>query len=101
MRMLVMAAALPDDLPPDLPEEVSNEEAHIRGSLGKPPHEIRKPVVAIGDINADAVTVPHQPLLQIDSHAVQHLKLEVVFRDFIFRRTPDCRSNHARIMRRY
>ena len=39
---------------------------------------VRKPVATIGDINAEAIAVLDELALQIGTHAVKHLELEIV-----------------------
>src|SRR5580698_9211683 len=53
--------------------EGAQEEAHVRGSLGEPPHEIAVPVAAIRHVDADEAALVGQPQLLVGSDAVEHL----------------------------
>src|SRR6267143_7673 len=89
------SCALP---PPALgPEEIAEEEGEIGRALGEAAHEIGKPVAAERDVNAEAVAVLDELALQVDSHAVQHLELEIVLGDFLCGREANGLCDHARI----
>jgi hypothetical protein len=64
-----------------LAEEITGEEAQVGGAFGESTHEVGKPVLAVGNVDADAKTVADQPALQIGAHAVEHLELKIAFRD--------------------
>jgi hypothetical protein len=64
-----------------LAEEITGEEGQVGGAFGESAHEIGKPVLAVGNVDADAKTVADQPALQIGAHAVEHLELKIAFRD--------------------
>src|SRR5271156_2740657 len=80
-------------------QKASDKETEVGGALGKAAHEIRDPIVAVGDVDAQAIAVFHQHALQVGTHAVQHLKLEIVFGNL----PGGCRANgfrdHARVVR--
>src|SRR5882762_9289208 len=82
----------------DLSEEIAGKERQIGGPFSQTAHEIRKPVLPVRNIDSHAKAVAHQLLLQIGAHAVEHLKLEVLFGNFLFGRTTDGGRNHSWVM---
>src|SRR5229473_5664967 len=81
-------------------EKIAENEAEVRWPFGKAPHEIRKPVLAVGNVDADAVAILDEAALQIGAHSVQHLKLEIVLGDLLRGGMANGRRDHARIVRR-
>src|SRR5664279_1365792 len=73
-------AGLPQPL---LPEHVPCDEDHVGGALRQASHEVRIPLRPERNIDAQAVAFAHQLLLQIATHAMQHLKLIRGVRDVL------------------
>src|SRR5260370_7439290 len=59
-------------------EEIADEEAEVGGAFGEAAHEVGEPVLAVRDVDADAIAVLDEPALQIGAHSIQHLKFEIV-----------------------
>lgn len=68
---------------PSISDHVSQDEPHIRRTLGQAAHEIRIPVAPIRHIHSQSISVAHELLLQIAPYAVEHLKLELVRLDVL------------------
>src|SRR5437762_1939860 len=67
IRVLPLALAL---------KHILQHEPDVRGSLRQAAHEIGIPGLAVRDIDAHAVAVAHELLLQVAAHAIEHLELE-------------------------
>src|SRR5580704_4429031 len=80
-------------------QKASDKETEVGGALGKPAHEIREPVVAVGDVDAQAIAVFHKHALQVSAHAVEHLKLEIVFGNPPGGRPANGFRDHVRVVR--
>ncbi len=59
-----------------------------------------KPILPKGNVNTHPKSALHQPPLQIGANSIQHLKLEIIFRDSLLRRPANRLADHLRIMRR-
>src|SRR5215813_3805317 len=57
------------------PREMREEEAEIRGALGKPPHEVAVPVFAEGHEHPDPDAEIHQHSMELRADPVEHLEL--------------------------
>src|SRR6266496_2500800 len=64
-------------------EHAAGDERDVGGTPREPAHEIRIPLRAKGDVDANAVSLLHQRVLQIAPHAVEHLELVPVARDVL------------------
>ena len=60
-------------------QQILHYKPNVRGSFCETAHEIRIPVLPIGNVNPHSPAVPRQLLLQIATDAVKHLKLKGVF----------------------
>ncbi len=58
------------------PEEIFREEEHVGGTFGEAAHEVGIPFFAVGDVDADFISVRDERSLQIAANAVEHLKFE-------------------------
>src|SRR5712692_1137304 len=81
------------------PEQIPRKEREIGGPLSKPPHEIRKPVFAEGDVDPQTVTVANELPLQVGANSIQHLKFELILRDVALGGEANRRGNHAGVVR--
>src|ERR1019366_5430656 len=45
--------------------KIADHETNIRRALGQTAHEVGEPVIAVRDVDADAVAIPDQPALKI------------------------------------
>src|SRR5476651_2231789 len=66
-----------------LSEHAAGNEGDVGGALREAAHEIRVPLRAEGNVDANAVSVLHQRILQIATYAVEHLELVAVARDVL------------------
>src|SRR5262245_39370056 len=57
-------------------DQAGQEEAEVGGPLGEPAHEVGEPLVAVGDVHAQAVALGDDLLLQVAADPVEHLELE-------------------------
>src|SRR3712207_1398409 len=69
-----------------LAEHAPREERDVRGVLGEAAHEVRVPLRAEGDVDAHAVALAHELLLEVAAHAVEHLELVAVRGDALLLR---------------
>src|SRR5262249_18726619 len=80
-------------------EEVADEEHQIGRTLGQPAHEVRKPIAPVGDVDAHAVALADQLVLQVSANAVEHLKFKLILGQVAFRGKADGGGDHARVVR--
>src|SRR5580704_3023512 len=79
-------------------EEISEQEAKVGGALSEAPHEIREPIVAKRNVNAESIAVLHEAALQIGADAVEHLKLKVILGDLFGSGPANGFRDHARVV---
>src|SRR5215213_137546 len=78
--------------------QILQHEPRIRRTLREPAHEVRIPVFPIRNIDSYIETIARELSLKITPHAVEHLKLELLFSDSLAARKVDRRINHLRIV---
>jgi hypothetical protein len=79
-------------------EQVAQKEGEVSGTLGQAAHEVRKPVRAVGNVNAKPEAVSNKLLLQIGTNSVEHLELELFAADIFFASELLRCVNHGGIM---
>src|ERR1035438_5210068 len=80
---------------PSLPQHVLGDEEHVGGALRKPPHEVRIPFMAEGNVDTNLVSVADQLPLQVAANPVEHLELEAAAIDAVLAREPLGLRNHG------
>src|SRR5260370_15109536 len=78
---------------------MAENETEVCGTFGEAAHKVGEPVLAVGNVDADAIAILDEPALQIGAHPVQHLKLEIVFGNLLRRGMANGRRNRARVVR--
>src|SRR5271156_4797568 len=81
-------------------QQIAQEERDVGGAFGQAAHEIRKPIHAERDVDADAVSVAHEFLLQVGADAVEHLEFEAVTLDVFLADEIERGANHGWVVRR-
>jgi hypothetical protein len=64
-------------------EKVFREKENVGGALGEAAHEVGVPLWTEGDVDADAVALGREAVLEIAANAVEHLKLEGMLVDLV------------------
>src|SRR5688572_26015856 len=81
-------------------DDVAGHERDVCGTFGEPAHQIRIPLRAERHVHAHPVALTNELVLQIATHAVEHLKFIPVARDRVLRRKMLRFGNDALVMRR-
>src|ERR1700719_371429 len=76
-------------------QEVAGEEGYVGGAFGQTAHEVGEPVAAVGDVDAQAIAVFDETALQIGTHTVEHLELEIVLGDLVGGGEANCGGDHG------
>src|SRR6266436_9107956 len=80
-------------------EEITRQEGDVGGTLGETAHEVGEPVLAVRNVDANAVAILDEPALEVSAHSVQHLKFEIVLGNLLGGSMPDGGRDHARVVR--
>src|SRR5215469_781080 len=64
-------------------KKVFCEENQICGALGEAAHKVREPILAKRDVDADAIALLDELLLQVRADSIQHLKFKFVLGDVL------------------
>src|SRR5580765_5053118 len=83
-----------------LVQQARDDRSHVGRPLAQPAHEVREPLAAERDVDADARAAGDQRLLKIAADAVEQLELVPVAGDAPFLRPLQREGVHRRIVRR-
>src|SRR5215217_3836012 len=78
--------------------EILQDKPDVRRAFGQPAHEVRIPVFSVRHIDPHVEAVACQLMLKVASHAIQHLKLILLFSNPFTRGEVDRRVDHLRIV---
>src|SRR3954467_13317180 len=96
-RARVRSPALADDAL-SFVQESPQDEPDVGRTFAKPPHEVRKPLVAEWDVYTHPISLPDQRRLQVASNPEQHLELKSIRRDAALRRIFASRCQHGLVV---